>query len=227
MTPGILPGAIVIALPLRPHSGNIVIAHQNGREVLKRVTMVEDNRYFLQGDNMQHSTDSRHYGSVRRDDIQSVVIMKLPFTLPLDKQNTLLYVCAAIATILALLQLFRIDLWIEMFEALRIMPGKTSSTLVASGLLLSEVFGLAYLLRLPLSRLATVLSAGLALLAPWAWLVISIWQLGRVGSTGQFGAYVSTPGAMWLVFLNVAWLGLVLFAVYQSRVFAGPQLRKV
>lgn len=75
MQPTLMPGRIVIATSLvSPRSGRIVIATLMGREVIKRVSSVAGNEYFLQGDNMSASTDSRQYGAVHLENIEATLI---------------------------------------------------------------------------------------------------------------------------------------------------------
>jgi phage repressor protein C with HTH and peptisase S24 domain len=65
MLPTLRPGQIVVAHHVRNFKpGQVVVAHVGSREVIKRVTAVDRGRIFLQGDNAEHSTDSREYGSV-------------------------------------------------------------------------------------------------------------------------------------------------------------------
>lgn len=61
--------------------GDIVVAkhpvEQSG-EVVKRVERITDTgHYFLLGDNLNDSIDSRHYGSVRSEYIKGKVIARL------------------------------------------------------------------------------------------------------------------------------------------------------
>ena len=42
--------------------------------LIKRVVIIEDGQYFVQGDNRIASTDSRHFGWLKRGDIQGLVV---------------------------------------------------------------------------------------------------------------------------------------------------------
>lgn len=74
MIPTLFPGQIVIALSKSPHVGDVVIAIQNGREVVKRVAHIQPHSLMLSGDNQEQSTDSRTLGPVAMSAIRGVVI---------------------------------------------------------------------------------------------------------------------------------------------------------
>jgi len=65
MKPTLHDGQLVFAHHVRSfRPGQVVVAHIDSREVIKRIYRVENGRVFLQGDNPEQSTDSRDYGSV-------------------------------------------------------------------------------------------------------------------------------------------------------------------
>ncbi|MGD8373579.1 MAG: S26 family signal peptidase [Candidatus Woesebacteria bacterium] len=75
MLPSFKPGRLVLALRCKnPKIGDVVIAKINEREVIKRVFSYNKSGYFLLGDNILHSTDSRKYGFVPANKIIGRVI---------------------------------------------------------------------------------------------------------------------------------------------------------
>jgi len=48
--------------------------HHNGLEKIKRIEKLKDNRLYILGDNPTASTDSRHFGWLRAEDVLAVVI---------------------------------------------------------------------------------------------------------------------------------------------------------
>jgi phage repressor protein C with HTH and peptisase S24 domain len=75
MEPTYQPGAVVLGLKwLRPKVGSVVVAEHGGRELIKRVARIEEQGFYLLGDNSEHSTDSRTYGWFAPKDVKSVII---------------------------------------------------------------------------------------------------------------------------------------------------------
>ncbi len=75
MLPTLKPGQLVLAIKDKnPAESDIVIAKLDGREVVKRITAVNNGQYFLIGDNRQASTDSRHKGPVTNNAMLGRVI---------------------------------------------------------------------------------------------------------------------------------------------------------
>lgn len=68
---------LVSSIPLlfsKPTVSDIVIFQQKGEVFIKRVQKVEEDKYFLVGDNEYDSMDSRKIGWVTRNDIIGKVI---------------------------------------------------------------------------------------------------------------------------------------------------------
>ena len=78
MYPTYKEGQIVIGLKSKEYRiGQIVIAIQNNREVVKRITAIGDGYYNLVGDNLAKSSDSRKLGPVKKGDILGKVILTI------------------------------------------------------------------------------------------------------------------------------------------------------
>ena len=74
MEPALREGDWVLVLPprRRPRPGDVVLLRdprERSRLLLKRVASVTDAGCAVVGDRPDHSTDSRHFGPVRREDI--------------------------------------------------------------------------------------------------------------------------------------------------------------
>ena len=77
MVPSLHEGERVLVLKTSnvKHS-DIVVARTSNREVIKRVVAEGPSWIFVEGDNNENSTDSRHYGAIGRDKIIGKVIFK-------------------------------------------------------------------------------------------------------------------------------------------------------
>jgi phage repressor protein C with HTH and peptisase S24 domain len=63
MEPTFKPGQIIIASGLRkPAEDDVVVVHHEGREKIKRIKELKDDKIFIVGDNPAASTDSRSFG---------------------------------------------------------------------------------------------------------------------------------------------------------------------
>lgn len=71
MYPKLRPGQVLFATPVfrRIVPGQVVIFDHAGRQKVKRVEEVKNNQVFVIGDNLNASTDSRHFGWLPEDRI--------------------------------------------------------------------------------------------------------------------------------------------------------------
>lgn len=218
MTPALHPGDIVIGLRAKPRLGSLVIARYGGREIIKRVERIEDDAYYLVGDNRQESTDSRHYGKMKRSAILGTIMItvKKPTNppKPVKSYGILLGRLAAVVLVsMAVIHLFRIDTFIPILD--EALPGESVAASAAALLIiLSEVFAIPFALRMRLSPLAHLVSGALLVLAPLWWVLIDIWTMSLANATGQLGEFANAPSTLWLVLLNVAWLAFNYVALY-------------
>ena len=81
MEPTYLHGDMILVNPQnqRVKEDDIVLLEHPKRQMIlvKRVLFEDEGTFFVQGDNKNESTDSRHFGMVSRGQIQGVVTVKL------------------------------------------------------------------------------------------------------------------------------------------------------
>lgn len=218
MRPTLTSGDLVVATKRMPRIGTMALAHRGNQEIIKRVTRIVDDRYYLVGDNTLESTDSRHYGFVSKSDILGTIMIVFPKAVHPPKliKSYGLWMgraAAAILTVMVLAQLFRIDTFIPILD--EFLPGDAgAATFVGLVVILSEIFAIPFALRMMLSPLAHLVSGALIVLAPLWWLLIDIWTFGFVETTGQLGQFVSLPSNVTVLFLNVLWVAFSYLTLY-------------
>jgi nickel-type superoxide dismutase maturation protease len=76
MSPKLHPGQLLLATPLfrRLHPGQVVIIDHEGKQKVKRIERIDVDKVFVIGDNLQASTDSRHFGWIQPSQIIARVI---------------------------------------------------------------------------------------------------------------------------------------------------------
>ena len=79
MTPALKEGQDILSfnwayLFSKPKKGDLVVVKQDNREIVKRVQKIDGRHVFVTGDNLKESTDSRHFGPIRIDQIIGKVI---------------------------------------------------------------------------------------------------------------------------------------------------------
>lgn len=123
------------------------------------------------------------------------------------------YAVAVIAVFFTVLHLFRIDTLVPIIDFV-IPGGQIAASLLVIAIMIAEIFGIPFALRMKLSPLAQVVSGALSACAPLAWLLITIWGYGSTVSTGQFGQFAATPSGLMSIILNAAWLVFVFAALW-------------
>lgn len=218
MMPTLRPGDIVLAQRRRAKANDVIIFSRAGKEVIKRIRSIEDGKYYVVGDNLQHSTDSRHYGFINKSDILGNIMIVLPKSVPPPKL-VLPYgiwlgrASAGILVVMAVVHLFRIDTFIPLVDA--VIPGGNGMAIFISLLIIfSEIFAIPFALRMRLSPLAQLMSGALVVFAPLWWLLMSIWSYGSGLSTGQLGEFAVVTANAWVMVLNLAWVILAYFSLY-------------
>lgn len=61
----------------KPKKGDVVIFEKYHRLYIKRIKKIDNEKYFLVGDNKKDSQDSRRFGYVMRKQIKGKVIFKI------------------------------------------------------------------------------------------------------------------------------------------------------
>jgi hypothetical protein len=75
MAPKYPHGKLILAWRFgKPKKGDVVIVRHHRLELIKRIDKMENDKVFLLGDNLEESTDSRHYGWLPLSSILGVVI---------------------------------------------------------------------------------------------------------------------------------------------------------
>lgn len=227
MLPSLVPGSIVFAFKSRPKPGDIVVARQGNREVIKRVKNVTQQGYYLVGDNLLESTDSRELGRVDKSVILGVMkahISPVQATnAPKAKSRKLLfipYVTSAILLVMLLSQLATFDKFVPILAGYHLNGGLLMAQLTAVGIVVSELFALPFLWRMKLSPLARVCSSLLGFAAGLFWLslgIIGIVQAKQMANTGLFGSLVHLQSGVLLTAIALILLLLIATSYYVLR----------
>ena len=79
MSPKLNPGQLVVATGWFKgiHPGQVYIFLQGGKEKIKRVERVRKYKVFFIGDNLQYSSDSRHFGWIEKSAVLAKVVWPL------------------------------------------------------------------------------------------------------------------------------------------------------
>lgn len=74
MMPAIAPGQLLLGWRWgRPRAGRVAVVRR-GFHLIKRVSRIDNNGYWLLGDNSEFSVDSRRFGAVKKNEIEAVII---------------------------------------------------------------------------------------------------------------------------------------------------------
>jgi phage repressor protein C with HTH and peptisase S24 domain len=78
MLPKYAHGDTLLGLKLfRPQVGQVVVANGPDRKLIKRITKHTESSSFIEGDNREHSTDSRVFGHLPDSQLEAWIILKL------------------------------------------------------------------------------------------------------------------------------------------------------
>lgn len=222
MLPALRPNDIVVSLRYKkPKINSIVIFKRPERELIKRIKRIEHDEYFVQGDNVDQSTDSREFGLVSQADILGVIVMKIRFATPTKapkptRPNLLWipYVAAVLWTGLLFLHLF----FFEQFVAVTLFAFNVAATnlgiswvgdgvaarIYAAIFIISMALSLPFLLRMQLSPLARIGSILSLILATMLYVVTRLLFL-RKGYTDfyAYGSLLFTINVMLVTFASL------------------------
>ena len=137
-------------------------------------------------------------------------------TTPAPKPRTkesrqIAYAYAFLLIVLVLCQLFTFDKFLTLLQTFAFPGGDVIAHLVASIIVVSEVFALPFLLELNLSPLMRVVSMVFGWVAPLMWFILALWLIfsaTAATNTGLLGTVVDIVPGWWMVYITVA-LGLM------------------
>ena len=133
---------------------------------------------------------------------------------PLNAYAPLLgWIAGGLSALFAVVHLFRIDTLIPIIDNYLEGNSQDAAWLVVA-IVLVEVLSVPFALRMKLSSLAHRVSGFFVVLAPLAWLLLSIWAFGVEASTGQLGEFVSVYSNGLLLGLNTLWLAFNFYTLW-------------
>lgn len=149
---------------------------------------------------------------------------------PADKRpyiQPLAWMLGSVILVMALGQLFAFEKFVPLVESFWLPGGKPAAYLLATLIVVSEVFALPYLIGMRLSPAMRVVSAALTLVVSAIWLGNSLWlnlTVNAVANIGILGVKVSLPVGWWAVFFSLALLVLSVWILWGRRPFSGKVL---
>jgi hypothetical protein len=125
--------------------------------------------------------------------------------------NRIATLYAGIITVMVVAQLFTFEALIELFVSFGMPFGETVPYIVAAVLVVSEVFALPFLLRMPLSKAFRWVSMVSGWMVASIWVKLSVWVLfadPTPETVGFLGTVVNTMPGLWAVFVALAFVVL-------------------
>jgi signal peptidase I len=74
MSPSLKEGDVVVAVPMEPMVGDVVVIKHQGLEKIKRISRLGRDKIEVLGDNAPSSTDSRQFGELPMTSIVGRVV---------------------------------------------------------------------------------------------------------------------------------------------------------
>jgi len=144
-------------------------------------------------------------------------IKSTPALKPKTKESgQVAYLYSFILIVLVLCQLFTFDKFTLLLESFALPGSLVTEHLVASLIVVSEVFALPFLLGLKISSLMRVVSMVFGGVAPLIWFVLSLWLIFATNSAHNFGllgTVVTLVPGWWAMYVSVA---LIMLAAWAS-----------
>ncbi len=114
---------------------------------------------------------------------------------------------AGLYTVYAVTQLFSFEDFTSLTISFDLFGSAVLSTILASLIVVGEVFSLPYLLRMRVSALMRVFSMACAWAVALIWLTVSLWLVSTVNavpSFGLFGGLLDVEPGWWSVFFSLS-----------------------
>lgn len=208
MEPALKSGALVVAARKQLAVGQIVVAKQAGREVVKRIERINGDKVYLIGDNRFESDDSRQVGPISKQAILGVAIMKFHLAsatkAPAPISNGWLIVpfaYAGLLLVMILAQLMTFEKFIPLIASYGIWGGDIGAKITTVLIVTVEIFALPFLLRMDLSPLARLYSVIFSL---------------AVSNNGLFSTLLPVKG-VWVLVIIAALFVLAAVSFYVLR----------
>jgi phage repressor protein C with HTH and peptisase S24 domain len=77
MLPTFSPGDLLLGYRNHRYATGDVVVVRRDRILIKRIKMIENDSYFVVGDNSRASTDSRNFGPVLRRELEAKIIARV------------------------------------------------------------------------------------------------------------------------------------------------------
>ena len=124
---------------------------------------------------------------------------------------------AIILIIMVVGQLFSFEKFIPLIESFSLPGGYGTATLVASVVVIAEIFALPFLLRMRLSPAMCVVSMACGWIVAVGWLKLTIWAnvtANSLDNIGILGASIDLPVGWWAVLFSLALLVLSVWTAW-------------
>ena len=158
----------------------------------------------------------------------SIFVSATPAPKPKSKDVTRMSIFyAGLLTVMAVAQLFTFEEFLELFESLELPGAETTGYLLASLIVVTEIFAIPFLLRMSLSPAFRWLSMLSGFFAAGLWLFTTCWMIFsgvEVETVGFLGTVVDMMPGLWAAFMSIAFGVLSAWAAW--GMWPGPLVKK-